>query len=100
MLTGSVSMSVGERLGRGGAGAGVTSIVNGLGSAGAILEGPLVGATSQYLGWAGVVHGVVLLSLLSALATYRAHTVALTATAAPAAQDQEGLLKEEQRETI
>ena len=48
-----MSSSVGERLG-GGRGAGVTSVVNGLGGVGAILEGPVVGFISHEVEKKGV----------------------------------------------
>ena len=51
LLTGSVTMTIGERYGTS-SGAGVTSLVNGVGSVGAIIEGPLVGLISQVsVGW-------------------------------------------------
>ena len=74
ILAGSVSMEVGERAG-GGQGAGVTSLVNGVGNLGGMVEGPLVGAVWGLGGWAAVLPILVILSAAGALATRRAGAV-------------------------
>ena len=72
LLTGSVTMMIGERYGTN-SGAGVTSLVNGVGSVGAIIEGPLVGLVSQHVGWHGVIGCMLALTLASTVAALRAH---------------------------
>ena len=67
----SVTMEVGERE-AGGRGAAVTSLVNGVGYLGALVEGPLVGALHGLVGWGGVLPLLVIVSGMGALATHRA----------------------------
>jgi sugar phosphate permease len=74
LLTGSVPMTIGEKFGRGD-GAGVTSLVNGLGSIGAIIEGPIIGVVSQQVGWLGVIGCMIGFSLAGTLATLKAFVV-------------------------
>ena len=74
LLTGSVTMLIGEKFAVG-KGAGVTSLVNGLGSLGAILEGPVIGMVSQYFGWISVIFCMVGLCFVTTLATLKAHLV-------------------------
>jgi len=71
ILAGSVSMDVGER-GGGGKGAGVTSLVNGVGNLGGMVEGPLVGLLWGFMGWDGVLPLLVVISSVGTVATYRA----------------------------
>jgi len=74
ILAGSVTMEIGERNGRK-SGSGVTSLVNGVGSAGGILEGPLIGWLWGVVGWGGVLSTVVIVTFLGAAFVYRAHIV-------------------------
>ena len=67
----SVTMEVGERE-AGGRGAAVTSLVNGVGYLGALVEGPLVGALHGLVGWGGVLPLLVIVSGMGLLATHRA----------------------------
>ncbi len=53
--------------------AGVTSLVNGLGSIGGIVEGPIIGILSHILGWSQVMGLMILLTFVSTLATLKAH---------------------------
>ena len=73
ILIGSVTMEVGER-GAVGQGAGVTSLVNGVGNLGGMVEGPLVGALHGLVGWGGVLPLLVIVSGIGALAAHRAGT--------------------------
>jgi len=73
ILAGSVSTEVGERGGRG-EGAGVTSLVNGLGNLGGMVEGPLVGLVWGQAGWAGVLAGALAMTGIATLSCYRAHS--------------------------
>eukprot|EP00095_Tigriopus_kingsejongensis_P000235 snap_masked-scaffold55_size446313-processed-gene-3.4 protein:Tk00235 transcript:snap_masked-scaffold55_size446313-processed-gene-3.4-mRNA-1 annotation:"glycerol-3-phosphate transporter 5-like" len=74
LLTGSVTMTVGEKYGKH-SGAGVTSLVNGLGSIGAIVEGPVIGLISYYVGWQGVMGLMVALTFFGMLAVLKAYLV-------------------------
>jgi len=67
-------MEIGERNGRK-SGSGVTSLVNGVGSMGGILEGPLIGWLWGVVGWGGVLSTVVIVTFIGALFVYRAHIV-------------------------
>ena len=71
IIAGSISMEVGER-GGGGQGAGVTSLVNGVGNLGGMVEGPLIGALYNMLGWAGVLPCLVAVSAVGSLSVHRA----------------------------
>ena len=71
IIAGSISMEVGERAG-GGQGAGVTSLVNGVGNLGGMVEGPLIGALYNMLGWAGVLPCLVAVSAVGSLSVHRA----------------------------
>ena len=71
IIAGSISMDVGERAG-GGQGAGVTSLVNGVGNLGGMVEGPLIGALYNLLGWAGVLPCLVAVSIVGSLSIHRA----------------------------
>jgi OPA family glycerol-3-phosphate transporter-like MFS transporter 1/2 len=72
LLTGSVTMMIGEKFGKNN-GAGVTSLVNGVGSIGAIIEGPIIGLISQHVGWHGVIGCMVLMSFVGTVATLKAY---------------------------
>ena len=76
LLTGSVTMMIGEKYGRNN-GAGVTSLANGLGSIGGIIEGPIVGLVSQYVGWTGVILLMVVMSFFATLASLKAHLIVM-----------------------
>ena len=71
ILSGSISMEIGER-GEGGKGGGVTSLVNGVGNVGGMVEGPLIGYLLGVVGWRGVLYGLVGLSAMAAVSTGRA----------------------------
>lgn len=74
LLTGSVTMMIGEKYGSN-TGAGVTSLVNGIGSIGAIVEGPIIGLISQKVGWHGVMGLMITLSFFAMLSTLRGFLV-------------------------
>jgi len=74
ILAGSVSMEVGER-GGAGRGAGVTSLINGIGNVGGMVEGPLIGFMWGIVGWSGVLPALVIISAFGTLATYQAFRV-------------------------
>merc|ERR1719319_733473 len=74
ILAGSVTMEIGERNGRK-SGSGVTSLVNGVGSMGGILEGPLIGWLWGVVGWGGVLSTVVIVTFIGAFFVYKAHLV-------------------------
>jgi sugar phosphate permease len=67
LLGGSVAVKIGERDG-GNVGAAVAGLINGFGSMGAVIQGPLIGVMSDMFGWNSVFLLVVsLLSLSSVL---------------------------------
>ena len=71
VLAGSASVRLGEREGPG-LGAAVTSLINGVGQVGGVVEGPVIGLLATTVGWQGVLLVLVTVSGLGALATYRA----------------------------
>ncbi|KAK7077144.1 hypothetical protein SK128_018678 [Halocaridina rubra] len=73
LLAGSVSADIGERAG--GLALGVTSVVNGMGSLGTVLEGPMVSAAAAWFGWASMVPLMILLSCVGAVAAFRANSL-------------------------
>lgn len=72
LLAGSVAADIGEQVG--GATA-VTGVINGMGSLGTVLEGPLVGLVAATLGWKAMMPLMVILSSLGAFATFRANII-------------------------
>lgn len=72
LLAGSVAADIGERVG--GATA-VTGVVNGMGSLGTVLEGPLVGLITATLGWGSMMPLMVILSAIGAIAAFRANNI-------------------------
>ena len=72
LLTGSVTSALGAESGQS---AGVTSLVNGVGSVGGIVEGPVVGLVSTVFGWSGVIVLMIAMSFAATLATLKAHLV-------------------------
>lgn len=73
LLCGSVSADIGER--EGGAASAVTGVVNGMGSLGTVLEGPLVSLVAAWFGWSSMIPLMILLSCIGALATFRANVI-------------------------
>lgn len=72
LLSGSISMQVGEQNGQR-SGAGVTSLVNGVGNVGGMVEGPLIGLLLHQFGWLAVLpvlFGVTTSALLLSFYTY------------------------------
>lgn len=74
LLTGSVPMMIGEKYGRHN-GAAVTSLVNGVGSVGAIVEGPIIGLVSQHVGWLGVMGCMIVLTFFATLSILKAFLI-------------------------
>ncbi|XP_013395114.1 putative glycerol-3-phosphate transporter 5 isoform X1 [Lingula anatina] len=74
ILGGAIGAELGEMDGRNAAAA-VTGIINGFGSVGAFIEGPLIGLVSGYYGWSGMFYLMVLLSLCGTLSVFRAAIV-------------------------
>ncbi|XP_046633761.1 glucose-6-phosphate exchanger SLC37A2-like [Daphnia pulicaria] len=71
LLSGSIPARLGERNGLG-AGAALTGLVNGAGSVGTVIEGPIIGLVAHRWGWMGVLLLMVVLSSLGAVALLRA----------------------------
>jgi len=68
-VSGSIAAELGEREN---AQSAVSGFVNGFGSVGTIIEGPIVGFIAEHYGWESTFYLMIILSLLSALAMYRA----------------------------
>ncbi|XP_068202093.1 glucose-6-phosphate exchanger SLC37A2-like [Palaemon carinicauda] len=73
LLAGSVAAEIGER--EGGVALGVTGIVNGMGSLGTVLEGPMVSIAAAWFGWSSMVPLMILLSCIGAAASFRANVL-------------------------
>jgi OPA family glycerol-3-phosphate transporter-like MFS transporter 1/2 len=71
LLGGSVSVSIGEADGKN-AGAAVTGLINGFGSLGAVIEGPLVGFVSETFGWNAMFVLIIVLSTFGSFAVFKA----------------------------
>ena len=74
LLAGSVSMKMGEANGMK-LGAAVTGLINGVGTLGAVMEGPIVGIVSDNYGWGAVFTLMILLSAVASLMIFKAMTV-------------------------
>ncbi|XP_066955094.1 uncharacterized protein [Macrobrachium rosenbergii] len=70
LLAGSVAAEIGER--EGGVGLGVTGVVNGMGSLGTVLEGPMVSFAAAWFGWSSMVPLMIVLSCVGAAASFKA----------------------------
>ncbi|XP_059490498.1 uncharacterized protein LOC132205462 [Neocloeon triangulifer] len=71
LLGGSVSVSIGEADGRN-CGATVTGLINGFGSLGAVIEGPLVGLVTDWFGWNAMFLLIIFLSTLGSMCIFKA----------------------------
>ncbi|CAD5124449.1 DgyrCDS12731 [Dimorphilus gyrociliatus] len=69
LLGGSISADLGERHG---AAAAVTGLINGFGSVGGFIEGPLIGFIADVLGWTAVFYVMVIICFMGSIAVYRA----------------------------
>lgn len=78
VLAGSVAAGIGERAG--GAASAVTGFINGMGSLGTVLEGPLVAFASAHFGWGVLLPLMVGFSVVGSIATLRAHRLTMRAT--------------------
>lgn len=74
ILCGSFPTELGEMDGRNAASA-VIGFVNGFGSIGTFIEGPVIGWISDNYGWSGMFYSMILLSFLGAVTCYRAHRI-------------------------
>lgn len=74
LLGGSVAVSIGERDGRN-AGAAVAGLINGFGSLGGVLEGPLVGYITQLYGWNTMLLLIIGLLSVGAFSVLRAFII-------------------------
>eukprot|EP00088_Acartia_fossae_P005706 TRINITY_DN12577_c0_g1_i1.p1 TRINITY_DN12577_c0_g1~~TRINITY_DN12577_c0_g1_i1.p1 ORF type:complete len:424 (+),score=63.33 TRINITY_DN12577_c0_g1_i1:653-1924(+) len=72
ILAGSVAIEVGNRKAEGN-GAGVTSLVNGIGSVGGVVEGPVVWIVWGIAGWAGILPLVLVLTACGTLTCARTY---------------------------
>lgn len=69
LLGGSVSSEIGEKYN---AAAAVTGLINGFGSAGGFVEGPLMGFVADTLGWTPVFCLMIVVCFLGSVSVYRA----------------------------
>ena len=53
----------------------IIGFVNGFGSIGTFLEGPIIGFISDAYGWTGMFYCMIILSFIGAIACYRAHRI-------------------------
>ncbi|XP_014663692.1 PREDICTED: sugar phosphate exchanger 3-like isoform X4 [Priapulus caudatus] len=74
ILGGSVSAQLGEMNGRSSA-ASVTGIVNGFGTLGTVVQGPLIGFVSEHYGWPAVFYIMVAFSMLGSVCIFHASTL-------------------------
>lgn len=74
ILVGPFPTELGEMDGRNAASA-VIGFVNGVGSIGTFIEGPLIGWVSDRYGWSGMFYSMILLSFVGAVTCYRAHRI-------------------------
>ncbi|CAL8143717.1 unnamed protein product [Orchesella dallaii] len=74
LLAGSLSMKMGEANGMR-SGAAVTGLINGVGTFGAVFEGPVVGYISDHYGWGAMLTLMIVLSAVSSLTMFRAMVV-------------------------
>ena len=72
VLAGSVATRLGEKHG---AAAAVTGVINGLGSLGIVLEGPLVALLASWFGWNALLPLMICLCGLAAASGFRAHSL-------------------------
>lgn len=74
ILLSSVPTELGEMDGRNDAGA-IIGFVNGIGSIGTFLEGPIMGWITDSYGWSGMFYSMILLSFIGGVACYRAYRI-------------------------
>ncbi|XP_022097687.1 putative glycerol-3-phosphate transporter 2 [Acanthaster planci] len=74
ILSGSVPSEIGEMDGRR-IQASVSGFVNGFGSLGTVLQGPMVGAITEYYGWSGMLYLIITLSLLGCIASLKGYLI-------------------------
>ena len=72
ILCGSFPAELGEMDGRNAASA-VIGFVNGFGSIGTFIEGPIIGWISDNFGWSGMFYSMILISFVGTVSCYRAH---------------------------
>lgn len=74
ILCGSFPAELGEMDGRNAASA-VIGFVNGFGSIGTFIEGPIIGFISDNFGWSGMFYSMIIISFIGSVACYRAHRI-------------------------
>jgi OPA family glycerol-3-phosphate transporter-like MFS transporter 1/2 len=74
ILCGSFPTELGEMDGRNAASA-IIGFVNGFGSIGTFIQGPIIGWISDNYGWAGMFYSMIIISLLGSVTCYRAHRI-------------------------
>jgi OPA family glycerol-3-phosphate transporter-like MFS transporter 1/2 len=74
ILAGPFPTELGEMDGRNAASA-IIGFVNGFGSIGTFIEGPLIGWLSDQYGWSGMFYLMIILSLAGTISCYRAHRI-------------------------
>lgn len=74
ILVGPFPTELGEMDGRNAA-SGVIGLVNGIGSIGTFIEGPIIGWITDYYGWSGMFYSMIMLSFIGTVTCYRAHRI-------------------------
>ncbi|XP_033648077.1 putative glycerol-3-phosphate transporter 2 [Asterias rubens] len=74
ILTGSVPAELAEWEGRD-IQASISGFINGFGSLGTVVMGPVVGVLTELFGWSGMLYMIIVLSLLGSLSTFRGYSI-------------------------
>ncbi|XP_019625469.1 PREDICTED: putative glycerol-3-phosphate transporter 5 [Branchiostoma belcheri] len=71
ILTGSLPTQLGDKDGRN-AHAAISGFINGFGSVGTVLQGPIIGAIAEWYGWEGTFYFMIVVSLIATFCICRA----------------------------
>ncbi|XP_078597172.1 uncharacterized protein LOC144873566 isoform X3 [Branchiostoma floridae x Branchiostoma japonicum] len=71
ILTGSLPTQLGDKDGRN-AHAAISGFINGFGSVGTVLQGPIIGAIAEWYGWEGTFYFMIIVSLIATFCICRA----------------------------
>ncbi|XP_066283811.1 uncharacterized protein [Branchiostoma lanceolatum] len=71
ILTGSLPAQLGDKDGRN-AHAAISGFINGFGSLGTVLQGPIIGAIAEWYGWEGTFYFMIIVSLIATFCICRA----------------------------
>ncbi|WAR25463.1 G6PT3-like protein [Mya arenaria] len=74
ILSGSIPQELGNRDGKNAAAATV-GMVNGIGSVGTFLEGPVIGVIATVYGWSGMFYFMIIVTILGSIAVFKASVI-------------------------